>query len=264
MSKLIDLVGQDFGYWHVLERAESRAGGRSYWKCKCTACGKEKEVAGNHLRGGRSTNCGCVRMEKMRLATIKDETDKTYGYLHVKRIASKEEQPRTDQTGIYWICDCLNCGREDVIIFGDYLRNGDTKSCGCVNSWNEGQIAKMLTNLNFTFTQQHWFEDLIFPDTLYHLYFDFAIFNSNKLLYLIEFDGQQHFDSHSAHWGQSQDDFNYRHKKDLFKNKYCFDNNIPLIRIPYDTEYTLNDLKLETTRFLLTPENEEEYYQRLN
>ena len=23
MSKLIDLTGQDFGYWHVLERAEN-------------------------------------------------------------------------------------------------------------------------------------------------------------------------------------------------------------------------------------------------
>ena len=47
---------------------------------------------------------------------------------------------------------------------------------------------------------------------------------------------------------------------DLQKNHYCFDNNIPIIRIPYDAEYTIDDLKLETTRFLLTPENEEEYY----
>ena len=27
MSKLIDLTGQDFGYWHVIERAENRANG---------------------------------------------------------------------------------------------------------------------------------------------------------------------------------------------------------------------------------------------
>ena len=31
MSKLIDLTGQDFGYWHVIERAENRANGRAYW-----------------------------------------------------------------------------------------------------------------------------------------------------------------------------------------------------------------------------------------
>ena len=47
---------------------------------------------------------------------------------------------------------------------------------------------------------------------------------------------------------------------DLLKNKYCFEHHIPLIRIPYNVEYNLNDLKLETTRFLLTPENEEQYY----
>ena len=28
MSKLIDLTGQDFGYWHVLERAENDKSGR--------------------------------------------------------------------------------------------------------------------------------------------------------------------------------------------------------------------------------------------
>ena len=46
------------------------------------------------------------------------------------------------------------------------------------------------------------------------------------------------------------------------KNQYCFNNNIPLIRIPYDEEYKLSDLNLETTRFLITPENELEYYSK--
>lgn len=45
-------------------------------------------------------------------------------------------------------------------------------------------------------------------------------------------------------------------------NNYCFRNNIPIIRIPYDAKYTITDLKLETTRFLLTPENEQSYYEK--
>lgn len=49
MSKLIDLTGQDFGYWHVLYRAENNKNGRARWHCKCTACGKEKDVEGTHL-----------------------------------------------------------------------------------------------------------------------------------------------------------------------------------------------------------------------
>lgn len=49
MSKLIDLTDQTFGYWKVLKRAENR-NGKAYWRCLCTACGKEKDVSGGHLR----------------------------------------------------------------------------------------------------------------------------------------------------------------------------------------------------------------------
>ena len=49
--------------------------------------------------------------------------------------------------------------------------------------------------------------------------------------------------------------------EDLLKNKYCFEHNIPLIRIPFDEKYTIEDLKIETTRFLLTQENEKNYYE---
>lgn len=95
--------------------------------------------------------------------------------------------------------------------------------------------------------------------------FDFAVFNKNNniLLYLIEFDGSQHFtyfyEENNKGWN-NKENFDITRKNDLIKNKYCFEHNIPLIRIPYNAEYTFEDLKLETTRFLLTPENEEKYY----
>ena len=57
------------------------------------------------MRNGRSTNCGCVRMEKMRQASIKDETGKIYGHLKVLRQATQEEKNRQDRTGIYWVCE---------------------------------------------------------------------------------------------------------------------------------------------------------------
>ena len=85
--------------------------------------------------------------------------------------------------------------------------------------------------------------------------FDFAIEDKNGRAYLLEYDGGQHFEEIS-HWGKLED----RRKHDLIKNQYCFKNNIRLIRIPYDTKYTIDDLKPETTRFLLTPENEQDYY----
>lgn len=257
MSKLIDLTGQDFGLWHVLQRAENNKDGKAMWLCQCMGCGKTiKPVNGSHLRSGRSKGCEKCRQKKMAQATIKHEEGKLYGFLFVERMASEEEKPRQDRTGIYWNCTCTKCGRKNVIIFGDYLRNGDTKSCGCVNSFNESRICQILDKLNFKYVQQQTFKDLTSTSRACdELRFDFAIYNRDTLLYMIEYDGIQHFQR-----GHFFDTFDTTHKNDLLKNQYCFTHNIPLIRIPYDKEYSINDLKLETTQFLLTPQNEEQYY----
>lgn len=256
MSRVIDLTGQSFGYWVVIERAENNKSGQAQWLCHCTLCDETtKTVAGGHLRGGRSTSCGCTKMEKMRQALIKNEEGKTYGFLHVERIATLEEKPRHDREGIYWNCTCLKCGRKNVVVFGDYLRKGETKSCGCLNSFNESRICQLLDQANINYRQQQTFCDLYSVRESDKLMFDIAIYNHNTLLYLIEYDGIQHFEP-----GHFNNNYQQTHYNDLIKNKYCFDNNIPLIRIPYDVEYTIDDLKLETTRFLLTPENEQEYY----
>lgn len=268
MSKLIDLTGQDFGYWHVISRAENDSGGRARWNCVCTACGTQKVVAGGHLRRGNSTNCGCIRMEKMRQSNIKDERGKIYGYLKVVREATLEEKmdkvTGKNLEGIYWNCTCLNCGKTNFIVKGDYLRNGDTTSCGCILSKNEKQIEKMLNNACIQYKTQYSFDDLRSPENEnYKLKFDFAIFNGETLLYLIEYDGSQHFkyfyDENNGSWNNKENYLKTR-KRDRLKNEYCFKNNIPLIRIPYNKEYKLSDLRLETTNFLLTKENELQYY----
>lgn len=254
MSKLIDLTNQTIGYWKVLKRGENTKQGQAKWICECQNCGTIKEVSGGHLRSGRSTNCGCIRKEKLRQSTIKDETGKIYGYLKVERQASKLEYPRVDRTGIYWVCTCLRCGRQNVIIFGDYLRNGDTKSCGCLLSKNESLIADLLTQNSIPFIQQKTFKDLTTTGrSCDSLRFDFNIQNK----YLLEYDGIQHFKKKHCF---NEESFITTHKNDLLKNQYCFKNDIPIIRIPYDVEWTYKDLFLETTRFLLTPENEDEYY----
>lgn len=263
MSKLIDLTGKTFGYWEVIDRAPNSKDGRARWNCKCTLCNKTiRPVDGVHLRAGHSTSCGCQKMEKMRQTHIKDETGKVYGFLKVKRIATQEEKPRKDREGIYWVCDCLKCGRKNVIVFGDYLRNGDTTSCGCIQSKNESRIAQLLNENNIFYKQQYRFPDLTSTGRACDfLPFDFGIINplNQQLFYIIEYDGQQHFNpAHS--W--KQHGFETTHANDLLKNKYCFDHNIPIIRIPYDASYNVEDLFLSTSNFVLTPENEQEYYNR--
>lgn len=78
--------------------------------------------------------------------------------------------------------------------------------------------------------------------------FDFAIIQNNKLLGLIEFDGKQHFEPVDFFGGKKS--FDECKRRDRIKNKYCKDNNIPLLRIPYTysedkAKNTVNDFLKE-------------------
>ena len=54
---LIDISGQIFGRWTVLEKSQSHSRD-AYWVCRCQ-CGKESSVQGKSLRRGDSKSCGC-------------------------------------------------------------------------------------------------------------------------------------------------------------------------------------------------------------
>lgn len=78
----------------------------------------------------------------------------------------------------------------------------------------------------------------------YSARFDFYIDNK----YLIEFDGIQHFKE--GHGWNNRSNLTQIQERDMIKNQWCKDNNIPLIRIPY---WHLNNLKIED----LIPETSE-------
>ena len=78
--------------------------------------------------------------------------------------------------------------------------------------------------------------------------YDFFVDNR----YLIEFDGEQHY-KERARDGFWKDNYDNLHKRDLEKNQYALEHNIPLIRIPY---WKINNLKLsdllpETSKYLI-------------
>jgi len=64
--------------------------------------------------------------------------------------------------------------------------------------------------------------------------FDFAIFNNeNTLLFLIEFQGRQHYDQIWARRNDKYSTLEYIQGNDKIKSDYCKENNINLIIIPY-------------------------------
>lgn len=234
------VLGQKFGKLTVLSKAENK-GHRGYWHCKCE-CGNECDVNTNFLISGHTQSCGCLHKEVQHKRRI-DLTNQRFG----KLVALYPIPTKKGDKQPYWHCRC-DCGNEKDIQ-ANALRSGSTKSCGCIKSYGEENIIQLLKVNNIDFQYQYRFSDI------QQYSFDFFVNNQ----YIIEYDGIQHFISDSG-WN-TKENVQLVHKRDLLKNQYCFINNIPIIRIPYDVNYNLEDLLLEKTKFLLTPENENFYYQ---
>ena len=234
MGKLIDLTGEKFGKLLVLKRGEN-IGGHAAWICQCD-CGNIKTISSDSLRCGKTKSCGCLKKEK---SNYIDLTGQKFNKLEVLR-----REGQTLEGEALWFCQC-ECGNT-CVVRGRYLRNGHTKSCGCMSeSSGEQKIKELLKENNISFEQQKKFEDCkdkrILP-------FDFYV--NNK--YIIEFDGEQHFKSKNSGWN-TEEKLIITQKHDKIKNEYCKNNNIPIIRIPYThlNDLCLNDLQLETSSFII-------------
>ena len=63
MARIINEVGNTYGYLTVLERAGSKDN-RAMWLCQCK-CGNQVVVSGKLLRTGHTQSCGCLSTEKL-------------------------------------------------------------------------------------------------------------------------------------------------------------------------------------------------------
>lgn len=122
MAKAIDLTGQRFGRLTVVSRTENKSG-RTCWHCRCD-CGNEKDILAINLTRGFTKSCGCLHNEELGERKLIDLTGKKFGRLLVlERAENRGKQ-------VYWKCRC-ECGNTKEIN-GAKLKNGHTKSCGCL------------------------------------------------------------------------------------------------------------------------------------
>lgn len=244
-NKIKNLIGQRFGVLTVIKRAEN-IGGRAAWLCKCD-CGNTKIARSSNLQKGHTQSCGCKhkrQLEQLHECNVINLQGQRFGKLVVlERIGSDSNN------NAIWKCQC-DCGCIKNIP-SNALRNGLTQSCGCLKSKNEEKIAQILLENNIPFEREKIFYD---DKTQEQYRFDFYI----KEEYFLEYDGEQHFQIGTG-WA-NKEKFDKTRKKDLSKNHYCFKNNLPLIRIPYWSNYQLKDLLTETSEYLLTLEKEKIYY----
>lgn len=99
----------------------------------------------------------------------------------------------------------------------------------CNSSKGELAVGKWLEEHSIEFIEQKKFPDCKYKKLLR---FDFYLPNYNVC---IEFDGIQHFEPWAHGSDRSKLEEGYRETviKDGIKNKYCFENGIKLLRIPY-------------------------------
>lgn len=213
MSRIINMVGYTCGKLTVIEKAQSNKHGEAMWKCHCK-CGNETIVRGSDLRNQHIKSCGCLQQ-----AT--DITDQIFGYLTVLSKSDKTDSSRRT----YWNCLC-KCGNITTVT-GAHLRSGNTKSCGCLISKGNLKIGELLRANNIEYIAEKFFSDLQGKQGRY-LRFDFFIPQLNTV---IEYQGVQHYKP-IDHFGgnialQQQQEY------DELKRKYCLNNNIKYIEIPY-------------------------------
>ena len=254
MSKMIDLTGQKFNKLTVISRAENTKDGRAQWNCICE-CGNTTIVPGKALRNGNTKSCGCLSREKARERLIQkhqlNAQEKMIGKKFGKLTVLSDSGKRSACGNIIYICQC-ECGNTCERIGSNLITNQNKEeyipSCGCIYSPGQEKIIKILSKYNISYEQEKVFDTCVLESGK-KARFDFFISNPG---YIIEYDGQQHFTYSNKGWN-TEEHFIKTKQHDQIKNQWCFDNNIPIIRIPYTqlSKLSLQDLILETRQLIV-------------
>lgn len=210
-------IGKEIGYLNILDLDENGY----YFKCKCR-CGKEIFVPTYDIVSGNTTSCGCKRKEslyKYQEDKYKQYIGKTINYLTIKSLFYKNNS--------FWFTCVCDCGKETTVQAAKVI-TGYTQSCGCIKSYAEEKMEEILKSYDIPFKREYKLDDC--RDKL-PLPFDFAIFNDcNELVGLLELNGQQHYIE--GGWN-TKAHLQYIQKHDKIKHKFCLQNGIPLLVIPY-------------------------------
>ena len=190
---------------------------------ECYEHGMFKQTPHSHLRG---SGCGkCVGKEKSNTDDFIEKSIKIH-----------------NNTYDYYLVNYIDCESKVIIIcrkHGEFEQMPHSHLAGkgcrvCKNSKGERSIIKFLDKYEIEYINEKKFDNCrnILP-----LPFDFYLPIYNLC---IEFDGRQHYISNDFFGGE--DRLNKTKINDGIKDKYCLDNNIELLRIPYYEYNNVDDI----------------------
>lgn len=121
----IPTVGEQFGELKFLGIAPPHKNGRTQGSFQCS-CGAGVVKVLSKVRSGHSRSCGCLRGAGWRAVADEDMVGQRFG-----RLVVQSRNPRsTAAGGTRWDCLC-DCGQSKTLPL-NRLRNGNTRSCGCL------------------------------------------------------------------------------------------------------------------------------------
>lgn len=137
MTPRKDITNQRFSQWNVKEQFYKK--GVAYCLCECN-CGTLREVSAAHLLNSKSKSCGnCCKEPSIRRI---DLTGQKFG-----RLTVIEQHYENGRAYCWTQCECGTWRN----VRANRLQNGDTKSCGCLNS-EKVRLSNFLTHRD----NKHW------------------------------------------------------------------------------------------------------------
>lgn len=189
--------------------------GRSKISIVCKNHGSFEQKASSHIQGIGCRKCGGTH------PLTQDEFIDKAKEVHGDRYDYSKAEYKNYTTKVSIICKQHGSFVQKP---ADHLSG---KGCfKCSSSKREILISKILADNNILFVPQKTFEDCRNKKLLP---FDFYIPSKNTL---IEYDGELHYKPF-RYARSAEEKLRKVQRNDTIKTKYCQDNNIPLIRIPY-------------------------------
>lgn len=205
--------------------SDSYINAKTKLSCECLIDGYEWETTWNKLQQG----AGCPRCGKVERLTLDVVKERLYAINPYIEILSET----FETTHTHLKCRCLIDEHEWHVTWGNLSFGTGCPKC---NNSSNGEIIISDVLKRYSIKNEEEVRIKECRDR-YPLPFDFAILdNTQQILALLEYDGKQHFEpvdfaGRGEDWAKEQ--YKGVVNRDSIKTRYCKDNNIPLLRIPY-------------------------------
>lgn len=152
-GQYVDCVGEKYNMLTAIKRVGTDKFNHAIWLFRCD-CGKEVEKDLARVRSNITKSCGCLRLEASRrnLTKYRKENNgkpkkKILGLTFNKLTAIEYIGEENNRRAIWlWQCECGN----QIKLQSDTVKNGHTKSCGCLNKDKELELYGQ--NFDYSFT----------------------------------------------------------------------------------------------------------------